>query len=262
MRRLRFLLPYLQPYRSILLVGLVWLLVTDVLGLLGPWLVKVGIDAVQEHRATALYTAGGMLAAVALLRYLTRSLSRHSFLDTACRMENDLRRQLLARLLKQSGPFFDRFRTGDLLSRFTNDISNLRTLAGFGMMIFLNTLIMYAMTLAVLLNLSPVLTLVALLPYPLLFLLTRYLSSRLLAASARVQQGLGQVSESLEEGISGQAVIRSYGLGSLRGAYFDILNERYLDASLVLARLRSAIGPSMALIAPLGTLLTFYFGGR
>ncbi|ABA87301.1 ABC transporter, ATP-binding/membrane protein [Syntrophotalea carbinolica DSM 2380] len=262
MRRLRFLLPYFKPYRSILLAGLLWLLVTDVLGLLGPWLLKVGIDAVQQHRAQTLYGAGLLLAVMALLRYATRSRSRHCFLHTACRLENDLRQHLLARLLQQGGSFFDRYRTGDLLSRFTNDIGNLRTLAGFGLMIFVNTLMVYGMTLVVLLGMSPVLTLVALLPYPLLFLLTRYLSSRLLAASAKVQRGLGQVSETLEEGIGGHAVIRSYGLRSLRGAYFDTLNERYLHASLVLARLRNAIGPSMALIAPLGTLLVLYFGGR
>ncbi len=262
MRRMRFLLSYLNKYRSMLVAGVVWLLVTDLLGLLGPWLLKVGIDGVQAGALTTLYAAGIVLAVIAVLRFVTRIWSRHYFLHTACRLENDLRRHLLARLLTQSGPFFDRFRTGDLLSRFTNDISNLRTLAGFGLMIFINTLMVYGMTLVVLLRLSPALTLVALLPYPLLLVLTRYLSSRLLAASGEVQRGLGQVSEALEEGISGHAVIRSYGLRALRGAYFDTLNERYLGSSLLLARLRNAIGPSMALIAPLGSLLIFYYGGR
>lgn len=262
MRKMRFLLPYLNNYRSMLVTGVIWLLVTDLLGLLGPWLLKVGIDGVQVGATRTLYGAGLLLAAVALVRFVTRIWSRNYFLNSACRLENDLRRDLLARLLTQGGPFFDRFRTGDLLSRFTNDIGNLRTLAGFGMMIFINTLMVYGMTLVVLLGLTPELTLVALLPYPLLLVLTRYLSSRLLAASGEVQRGLGQVSEALEEGICGQAVIRSYGLGTLRGAYFAALNDRYLGASLRLARLRSALGPSMALIAPLGTLLIFYFGGR
>lgn len=262
MRSMRFLIPYLKKYRTFLLAGLVWLVVTNLLGLVAPWLLKIGIDAVQAHRLSKLYQAGALLAGVALLRYVTRSWSRHRFLHVACRFENDLRRHLLAQLLTKSGPFFDRFRTGDLLSRFTNDIGNLRTLAGFGLMIFTNTLIVYAMTLIVLLRLSPRLTLVALLPYPLLLLLTRYLSGRLLTASGKVQRGLGQVSEALEEGISGQAVIRSYGLRAERSARFDSLNENYLAASLTLARLRSALGPSMALIAPLATLLIFYFGGR
>jgi ATP-binding cassette, subfamily B, multidrug efflux pump len=262
MRRLSLLLPYLKNYRRFLLVGMGWLLVTDLLGLLSPWLLKVGIDDVQAGNSRGLVAAGLLLTVVALLRYGTRTRSRHHFLNTACYLENDLRRQLLARLLEQDGPFFDRFRTGDLLSRFSNDIGNLRTLAGFGLMIFINTLMIYAMTLAVLLGLSPGLTLVALLPYPLLLLLTRYLSERLLTASAKVQRGLGQVSEALEEGVSGQAVIRSYGLLEQRSACFDTLNQNYLGASLVLARLRNAIGPSMALIAPLSTLLIFYFGGR
>lgn len=262
MRRMRFLIGYLKPYRAILLPGLVWLLVTDLLGLLAPWLLKVGIDSVQQDDRGRLYAAGLLLVVVALVRYLTRTRSRHHFLYTACRFENDLRRHLLARLLSQSGFFFNRFRTGDLLSRFTNDIGNLRTLAGFGLMIFINTLLVYAMTMAVLVSMSPSLTLMALLPYPLLLVLTRFLSGRLLRASAEVQRGLGQVSEALEEGISGQAVIRSYGLRSLRSACFDGLNEKYLTSGLTLARLRSALGPTMALITPLSTLLIFYVGGR
>lgn len=262
MRSLSLLLPFLKKYRRLLLIGLGWLLVTDLLGLLAPWLLKVGIDEVQAGNGRGLVTAGVLLTVVALLRYGTRTRSRHHFLNSACYLENDLRRQLLARLLEQDEPFFDRFRTGDLLSRFSNDIGNLRTLAGFGLMIFINTLMVYAMTLVVLLGLSPGLTLVALLPYPLLLLLPRYLSERLMTASAAVQRRLGQVSEALEEGVSGQAVIRSYGLLEQRSAGFDTLNQKYLTASLVLARLRNAIGPSMALIAPLSTLLIFYFGGR
>ncbi|MDY0261755.1 ABC transporter ATP-binding protein [Syntrophotalea acetylenica] len=262
MRRLLFLLPYLKTYRALLLSGLVWLLLTDLLGLLIPWLIKEGIDSVQMARYGQLTTVGGLLAGAALVRFVTRSWSRYPFLHAACRLENALRHDLLNRLLAQNGSFFDRFRTGDLLSRFTNDINNLRTLAGFGLMIFVNTLAVYGMTLVVLLRMSAPLTLAALLPYPLLLLLTRYLSTRLQTASARVQMGLGQVSEALEEGISGQAVIRSSGLQALRADRFDGHNNDYLDASLSLARLRSALGPSMALIAPLSTMAIFYLGGR
>ncbi|MGE4491765.1 MAG: ABC transporter transmembrane domain-containing protein, partial [Syntrophotalea sp.] len=236
MRRLLFLLPYLKTYRALLLSGLVWLLLTDLLGLLIPWLIKEGIDSVQMARYGQLTTVGGLLAGAALVRFVTRSWSRYPFLHAACRLENALRHDLLNRLLAQNGSFFDRFRTGDLLSRFTNDINNLRTLAGFGLMIFVNTLAVYGMTLVVLLRMSAPLTLAALLPYPLLLLLTRYLSTRLQTASARVQMGLGKVSEALEEGISGQAVIRSSGLQALRADRFDGHNNDYLDASLSLAR--------------------------
>lgn len=259
--RLRFILPYLAPYRSLLLVGMGWLLLTDGLGLLLPWMLKVGVDATQQGAPRQLLVAATVLVIGALLRFATRLLSRFAFLRSACRIELDLRQDLLSSLLCQEGPFFDRHRTGDLLSRCTNDLSNIRIMAGFGLLILINTFLVYLLTLSLLFSLSPSLTLLALIPYPLLLVLIKYLSGRLLTASSAVQKGLGRISEALEEGISGQAVIRSYGLHGVRCDHFDQLNGDYLDSSLKLARLRALIGPVMALIAPISTLLILYVGG-
>jgi ATP-binding cassette subfamily B protein len=259
--RLRLILPYFVPYRSVLLVGLVWLLLTDGLGLLLPWMLKVGVDAAQQGAPRQLLLAAVVLVVAALLRFGTRLLSRFAFLRSACRMELDLRRDLLSRLLCREGPFFDRHRTGDLLSRCTNDLSNIRIMAGFGLLILINTVLVYLLTLSLLFSLSPSLTLLALIPYPLLLVLVKYLSGRLLTASTAVQKGLGRISEALEEGISGQAVIRSYSLHGARCDHFEQLNGEYLSSSLKLARLRALIGPVMALIAPISTLLILYVGG-
>ncbi len=261
MSRLRLILPYFAPYRSLLLVGLGWLLVTDFLGLLLPWMLKVGVDAAQQGAYRQLVLAAAVLVGGALLRFGTRLLSRFAFLRSACRLEIDLRRDLLSSLLCREGPFFDSHRTGDLLSRCTNDLSNVRTMAGFGLLILINTVLVYLLTLALLFSLSPSLTLLALIPYPLLLVVVKYLSGRLLTASSAVQKGLGRISEALEEGISGQAVIRSYGLHGVRCAHFEELNGEYLSSSLKLAKLRALIGPVMALIAPVSTLLILYVGG-
>lgn len=261
MSRLRLILPYFTPYRSLLLVGLGWLLVTDFLGLLLPWMLKVGVDAAQQGAPRQLLLAAAVLVVGALLRFGTRLLSRFAFLRSACRLELDLRRDLLSSLLCREGPFFDSHRTGDLLSRCTNDLSNIRTMAGFGLLILINTVLVYLLTLSLLFSMSPSLTLLALIPYPLLLVLVKYLSGRLLTASSAVQKGLGHISEALEEGISGQAVIRSYSLHGVRCDHFEQLNGEYLSSSLKLARLRALIGPVMALIAPISTLLILYVGG-
>ena len=261
MSRLRLILPYFAPYRSLLLVGLIWLLLTDGLGLLMPWMLKVGVDSAQQGASRKLLLAAAVLVVAALLRFGTRLLSRFAFLRSACRMELDLRRDLLSSLLCREGPFFDRHRTGDLLSRCTNDLSNIRTMAGFGLLILINTFLVYLLTLSLLFSLSPSLTLLALIPYPLLLVLVKFLSGRLLIASSVVQKGLGRISEALEEGISGQAVIRSYSLHGVRCDHFEELNEEYLSSSLKLAKLRALIGPVMALIAPISTLLILYIGG-
>ncbi len=261
MKNLISLIPYLWRYRKLLWIGLAWLAVTAALALAIPWMLKVGVDALAAERYGDIARYAGILALAALVRGITRIFSRQKYLHTARRVEIDLRRDLLERLLDQPAPFFDRHRTGDLLSRFTNDLANVRMLAGFGLLTLLNTGLIYLSTLVVLLVISPSLTLVALIPYPLMLLLVKYLSRHLLQHSTLVQEGVGKVSEAVEEGVSGQAVIRAYDLHGARTRAFDRLNEEYLERNLVLARLRALILPVMTLVGPLGTLLVIYFGG-
>ncbi len=261
MSTLRRLLPYLDAYRGALFVGLFWLTVTNALALIIPWMLKMGIDAVEIGRYADLPLLAGGLAAAALVRGGTRILSRRRYLHAARWIEVDLRRDLLARLLGLDAPFFDRHRTGDLLSRFTNDLANVRMLAGFGVMTLINTVLIYGFTLTMLLRLSPALTAIALLPYPLMLLAVKRLSRRLLHLSTEVQEGVGRLSEAVEEGVSGQAAIRAGGLQGVRIRHFDELNADYLERNLALARLRALMLPIMTVVGPLATLLVFFAGG-
>lgn len=261
MTSLRRLYPYWRSYRRPLIAGTLWLAVTDGLALLIPWALKQGIDAMAAQQFAAVGWAAALLAGAALLRGGTRILSRLRFLQTARLIEVDLRRDLLSALLRRDAGFFDRQRTGDLLSRFTSDLANVRMFAGFGLLTLLNTALIYLLTLSVLCYLSPGLTLIALGPYLLMLLLVKWLSRHLLHHSTRVQEGAGLVSQAVEEGVSGQAVIRAANLGPLRAEHFDRLNADYLQRNLVLARLRSLMVPVMTLVGPLGTLLVIAFGG-
>lgn len=261
MNSLRRLYPYWRAYRGVLIAGTCWLAVTDGLALLIPWALKQGIDAMAAHQYPAVGWAAALLAGAALLRSGTRILSRLRFLQTARLIEVDLRRDLLSALLRRDAGFFDRQRTGDLLSRFTSDLANVRMFAGFGLLTLLNTALIYLFTLALLIYLSPGLTLIALGPYLAMLLLVKWISRHLLHHSTRVQEGAGLVSQAVEEGVSGQAVIRAGNLAALRAEHFDTLNADYLQRNLVLARLRSLMVPVMTLVGPVGTLLVIAFGG-
>lgn len=261
MNSLRRLLPYWRAYRGGLIAGTCWLALTDGLALLIPWALKQGIDAMAAGRFAAVGMAAALLAGAALLRGGTRILSRLRFLQTARLIEIDLRRDLLSALLQRDATFFDRQRTGDLLSRFTSDLANVRMFAGFGLLTLLNTALIYLLTVSVLFYLSPGLTLIALGPYLLMLLLVKWISRHLLHHSTRVQEGAGLVSQAVEEGVSGQAVIRAGNLAALRAEHFEALNADYLQRNLLLARLRSLMLPIMTLVGPVGTLLVIAFGG-
>jgi len=261
MKTLRRLIPYLGAYRGALLIGFFWLAATNALALLIPWMLKEGVDAAAAGDQRRLLQQAGILALAALARGATRIFSRRRYLHAARWVEVDLRRDLLARLLAAEAPFFDQHRTGDLLSRFSNDLSNVRMLAGFGVMTLINTALVYVFTLVMLLRLSPALTAVALLPYPLMLLFVKRLSRHLLHHSTAVQEGVARLSEAVEEGVSGQAVIRAGGLYGVRNRHFEELNADYLERSLVLARYRSWMLPVMTFVGPLATLLVFFAGG-
>ena len=257
----RALSPGLARYRRPLCIGLVWLVLTNALGALLPWLLKVGIDALAAGDRRTLLQAVALLVAGAMLRGGVRILSRLRFLHVARFLELDLRRDLLASLLRAPAPFFDRHRTGDLLSRFTNDLANVRMMAGFGVMTVINTAMIYAVTVVLLFTLSPTLAVIALLPFPLLLVVVKRLSKRMLLVSAGVQEGVARVSGAVEEAVTGQTVIRAGGGGEGRCRHFAAVNDAYLERNLELARLRSLILPVMTIGGPLGVLLVLGFGG-
>jgi ATP-binding cassette subfamily B protein len=121
--------------------------------------------------------------------------------------------------------------------------------------------LIYIFSVTMLLSLAPRLTPIALLPYPFLLLVVRRLSRSLLRRSTEVQEGLGRVSEAVEEAVSGQALVRAYTLRGTLGRRFADCNRDYLQSNLALARLRALVLPVMTVVGPLGTLLVFFFGG-
>jgi ATP-binding cassette, subfamily B, multidrug efflux pump len=262
MNALYFLTPYLRRYFLPVLAGTFWLAATNILGAVLPWLLKEGIDAISRHDSHRLTEAALLLGGVAIVRGGARLISRFRFLHSARAVELDLRADLMRGLLAKPFDFFDRHRTGDLLSRFTNDLSNVRMLAGFGVLTMVNSLLVYIVTLVMLLRLSPTLTAIALIPYPLMFLFVKRMSKRMMALSTAAQESLGRVSQAVEETVSGETVVRAFALGPVRIRHFADCNADYLQRNLDLTRLRAFIMPVMTVVGPIGALLTLYFGGK
>jgi ATP-binding cassette subfamily B protein len=148
------------------------------------------------------------------------------------------------------------------MSRMTNDLGAVRMLFGPGLLNLFNTAIVYATTLWLLLHLSPRLTLWALLPYPVLLLGGRLGSRRMYVASRAIQEQLGVMSTSIQEDLSGVAVIKHYTLEPTRAAKFRALNDEYLARALTLVRARGLLGPLFAMLGGAGTLIVLWAGGR
>ncbi|MDY0398894.1 MAG: ABC transporter ATP-binding protein [Desulfuromonas thiophila] len=259
---LRCLWPWLQPHRVVLLSGSLWILLSDLLLLSLPLLLRQAIAAIEQHDWNQVRFCAALMVLATLLGALSRVQSRLQILGCGRRVEVDLRRQLFGRLLDAPAPFFDRLGTGDLISRLTNDLTQVRMVAGFGLVSLINALVVYSLTLTAMLWLAPLLSLLALLPFVLLLWAVKRISRQVLHYSARTQEQLGGLSDRVDEAFNGQRSLRSAGFEPLVQRQFDAANAAYLADAEALARSRSLLVPLMSLVTPVGLLLVLFVGGR
>ncbi|WP_321530536.1 ABC transporter ATP-binding protein [uncultured Desulfuromonas sp.] len=262
MKSLQRLWPWLRPYRTTLLIGLFWVIITNGLILMTPQLLRWGIAAIEQGNWADVQFYAATMIVLTLLGGGIRVISRLHFLHTGRKVEVDLRQAMFHRLLYQPGPFFNDNRIGDLISRFTNDLTNVRMVAGFGLVSLINAVVIYTIAISLMVWMSPSLTIAALAPFPLMLLAVKRISRRLLLFSGQVQERLGDISDMVEESVRGQLSLRSSGFQQVRCRQFDDLNDHYLEASVGMARMRSLMGPVMSVVTPLGILMVLYFGGR
>ena len=243
--------------------GTVFLLGTNGLALLVPWLIKLAVDSLQ-FPATARHSSSWFAAAIivaAVGQGLIRILSRTTFLHAGRTIEYHIREDLYSRLITLDLPYFSKERTGDILSRFSNDLTNVRMLLGFGMLNILNTFILYTAAISLMIRISPLLTVTAIIPFPLMILIVKRMSSAMFHNSKRVQEELAHLTSQVEENVSAAAVIRAYCREEAQTESFREANRRYFACNMGMAKLRGAMIPIIAATGGLGTLLILFVGG-
>jgi ATP-binding cassette subfamily B multidrug efflux pump len=177
-------------------------------------------------------------------------------------VEYELRAALLAHLQKLGPSFYRHMSTGEIMSRVTNDLAQVRLLLGFGVLNVINTLLALVSAFAVTMSMSVKLTLASLVTFPILLLVTRQFSRQLYTRQRDYQSALGQMSEVVQTSIAGVRVVRSFSLEKSELARFEKTNEHYLDKTLGLARIRGGMGPIMQAITAIGVLVVFWYGGH
>ncbi|MCK6528222.1 ABC transporter ATP-binding protein/permease [Myxococcota bacterium] len=251
-----------RPHARLFAAGFVFLLGTNALGAWLPWLLKQAIDAIEGgHPERAPAIAGRMaLAAVGLAA--CRTASRVLIFDGGRRIEFDLRNRLYAHLMTLSPRWFGRTPVGDLISRTTSDVSNVRLMFGPGLLNLVNTGVVYAAIAVPMFALDYRLGLAALLPFPLLFGISRTLGRRLFGVTAEAQERLAAMSTAAHETISGHAVVRAYALEDARDRAFHDASAAHLERAVAAANIRALLMPLLGAVGGLGTLIVFVLGGR
>ena len=225
---------------------------------------KLAIEALQ-HPAGARFSpadCGMIIALLAVLHCITRIFSRTFILNAARIIEFRIRNDLFHRLTLLDLSYFSSSRSGDILSRFSNDLTNVRMLTGFGSMSAINTLLVYCAAVTMMIRIHPWLTFWAILPFPVMILVVKKVSHRLFQRSLQAQEELANLSSQAEETVSAVRLIKSYCREEYFQDEFAKSAGRYLKHNLRLARLRGLIIPVMAIATGSGTLVVLFFGGR
>ena len=259
--RLRRILHYLKPHRRAVLLGAVSLVVVNLLGVSLPLIVRNAVDGLHSGFAlTDVLQKAGLIVALATVMGLVRLWSRMLVFGVGRQVEADLKQRIFDHLLLQEPGWVQSTGSGEVISRATSDVENVRRLLGFAVLSLTNTALAYALTLPAMLAIDPLLTLAAVGLYPLMLLMVRLFGGRMMKQQRRQQEALAQLSDLIQEDLSGIGAIKIYGQELTEQEAFDGRNRHYRDAALRLGRTRSTLFPMLEGIASVSLLLLLAIG--
>ena len=257
------LVPHVLRFRRQFAVGLLCLVLTTALSLAGPWVLRYAIDDLTAHVTRGkLGLYAGLLLGLALVGGVFRFLVRRIIVGASRDFEYDLRNTFFARVQRLPLAYFHAHRTGDLMSRATNDLNAVRMMVGPAIMYMASTAMMFVVSVALMLSIDPVLTLVALLPLPLVSVTVKTFGSAIYRQSERIQAQLATLSAVVQESLAGVRVVRAYCREAVETERFRRENSEYLERNAVLIRLQAIFYPSLAFILGLAGVLVLWLGAR
>ena len=263
MNELRPLLPYLRPYRRDYAIGMALVIVSNFFTTLGPKFIERGIDALRNGGGfPAVRAAVGLLLATAVAGGVARYGMRQLLNSGSRRVETDLRDHLYRHLQRMSAEFYDRFPTGDVMARTTNDLLAVRMVAGPALMYLVDTTIRALLIAPAMVGISPRLTLIAFVPLVGLPVVMISLGQRIHRRSQSIQEQFSDLTTHAHENLSGVRVVRAYRQERAETARFERLSDDYLTRNLSLARVQGLFYPMLTLLGGLSALTVLYAGGR
>lgn len=252
---------YLRPYWRPLAIGGAYLLLTNVVDKSIPWLLQHAIDALVDLQLVVVRNYALVVLALAAVMWVVRIRSRTYVFNVGRDVEFDLRNEIIEKVHTLGPSFFRRMPTGEIMSRATNDLGQLRLLVGFGALNVVNSLMAYVGAIALMMAISPRLTLLALIPYPAFILVARGFGKALFDRSRDAQAALGALSDRAQENLAGVRVVRAFGLEPQQEARFEEANQNAIRANMRLVVTRGFMWPALMLIGSLGTLIVLWQGG-
>ncbi len=260
---LRRLLPYVDRYRRPILLGLACATCSNLLSLLTPRVLQYAVDdllAVVTHGKLARYAAA--VLAIAVVGGLFRYAMRRLIIGASREIEYDLRNDFFAQLQRFPREYYDRARTGDLMSRASADLGAVRMMVGPAAMYAVSTGVMAVAAIAMMVSIHPRLTLLLVTGLPLVSVMVKAFGQAIHHRFERIQAQLSEISAITQESLAGVRVVRAYGQEGAERAKFLAANDEYVDRNRRLILLQACFYPSMTFGFGVATVGFLYLGGR
>lgn len=259
----RRLLGYVLRYRGRFALGLVCSLTDTAVGMVAPRVLKLAIDDLTAGvTAAKLRWYAGVLLGLALVGGLFLFLTRRILVGASRLIEYDLRNDFFAHLQRLPSAFYHVNRTGDLMSRATNDLNAVRMMIGPAVMYASSTILIFVWGIALMASIDMQLTLLALVPLPLVSIAVKYFGSAIHRRFEEIQSRLSDLSAVVQEALVGVRVVRAYGQEPFEIERFCAANREYMGRSLALVRLQGLFFPSIGLLLGLSSLLVLWMGSQ
>jgi ATP-binding cassette, subfamily B, multidrug efflux pump len=259
----RRLLSYVLRYRRAFLLGLVCVVCTRAVALAAPLVLGYAIDDLSRNVTRAkLAEYAALLLAIGIVGGVFLFLQRRILIGASRDIEYDMRNDFFAHLEKLPLSYFQTHRTGDLMSRATNDLNAVRMMIGPSIMYSANTMLTLVVALFVMFTIDARLTLWALIPMPFVSISVKMFGSAIHKRFEQIQAQLSDVSAVAQEALSGVRVVRAYRQEQAELERFRRSNEEYLQRNRRLIVLQGFFFPSMSFFLGLGALLVLWLGGR
>ena len=263
LKRLQPLRPYLARYKVQFVLGLAALVITQAVGVTVPLVIKAAIDSIAQGTTPRrlLYFAA-LLLGIALAKAFFQFWMRWILIGISRDIEYDLRNDLFSHLMRLSQRYYTETRTGDLMSKLTNDLNAVRTLVGPGIMYSANTVVTGALTVALMIHLDWRLTLLTLAPLPFASLAVKVFGKRIHDRFEKIQAMYSVLTEKVRENLSGVRVVRAFVQEKAEEALFDRMNQEFVDKNRGLIWITSFLWPVLGLLFAVSVLLIMIVGGQ
>lgn len=256
---LRFLAPYLRPYRFRYVAGVVLTVLAGLLGVCLPLLVREAVNGLSAGRAVLPVAVA--IAGIGAVRACLQFSARTVLLRTGQRVVSDLRRTCLRRLTRLGPDFYHGNVTGDLTSRLINDTEPLRMVAGFGISVMIGMSFFLSACVGVMLWMNPGLTVTALVPLALIPVIFGGTSALQRERADEVQGALGDISAAAQEHFSGVRVVRAGVMEEAETLRMRGLSDRFLERTMAWTQVRGACWASLVLLTEAAVGIVLWMGG-